>query len=415
MPDVDDPAESGELPGRFEFAREPSPFVVPADPNFERFSDVIRDFTADPGASYSGQDAAGTPDVLDHFRDTEDPSLSIGYDLQRFLVDGAGDPLDASGDGVLRDDDNTLPNTHLVVERQESAAGLGNDGAGVRTYTVGRGCRPETAEATLDPSSGAPTLMELDYQPRKIRSYELHQPSAETTIDIVSTSDADTIDVVVEDEGATTAETLTLNGTTTVTTTASFADLDAVFLRAAPVGDVTVTDGSGTTLLEIDGGLTYSEDNQPVDGDRGIPALGNGSRASEIGTSYEHFVGDRFQRPDAEAVRTRVNSASWTVENDITTDSVHASRLPVVDVGGRTVEVEADVGGPFVSHRSMRESLTKVQQELVHELDGGVLEFASTVPQDAAERERTADDGGVVSYTETFMASGDPPLVVSAN
>jgi hypothetical protein len=387
---------------------------VPSNPDWNRYSDVIRSFTANGGASYGAQESVGSPDAQDHFRGVEDPSLSIGYDLQQFFVDGSGNPVDAAGDAIVRDSENQLQNTHLAVERQTLPSSQGNDNAGVRIYTVGRGLTPTSATATLDPSTENPILAELEYQPRKVRSYRIHQPSAATTIDIVSTDSNDTMDITIENEDAGTTETISLNGTTTVTTTSSFGDIDAVWLSDNPAGDVTLTDGSGTTLMQIDGGISYSDDGNPVDGDRGVPALGTGSHASAIGSTYEHFVGDRFERPSGSDPRARVNSASWTVENDVTTSTQAGSRLPVVDVGNRTVTVDAEVQGPYVSHDSMREALTKVQQNIEHELDGGTVTFNNTVPESNAERSREPSQA-VAGYSETFAASGDPPITLSSS
>lgn len=406
-----DTPDSGQLPGRYEWVEEPERGVVPSDPSWNRFSDTMRSFEADEGASLGRQDGLGTADAVDHNRGTEEPAFDVSYDLQQFFTDGSGNPQDASGYGLLRDQYNRLPGTLTIVGRREYPGG--NDDAGVREFTVVRGAAVDSVEPTLDPSSEQPILMELGCQPVKVRSYLLHQPSSGTTLDIVSSSSNDTMDVTIEDEDAGTTETISLSGTTAVTTTSSFADIDAIWLADNPEGDVTVTDGSGTTLAEIDGGLTYSDDNQPVDGDRGVPALGSGSHAGAIGTSYEHFVGDRFERPAGSAVRPRVNSASWTVENGIETSALHDTRAPAVDEGNREVSIEADVGGQFATHNSMMEALQKVQADLGHELSGGTVTFANTVPTDSATGTREADQA-VASVSETLQASGDPAISFSS-
>lgn len=409
-PTATDTPDSGQLPGRYEFVSEPSRGTVPSNPSFEYFSDVIRSFEPDGGARVARQDGLGTPDAVDHNRGMEEPSLSVGYDLQRFPVDASGNPVDASGYGILRDQYNRLEGTLLVVGRREYPGG--NDNSGVREYTVARGVAVDSVNATLDPSGENPILMELDCQPVKVRSYLIHQPSSGTTVDVVSTSANDTMDITIEDEDAGTTETLTLSGTTTVSGATSFSDIDAIWLSDNPEGDITVTDGSGTTLMEIKGGNTYSDDGSPVDGDRGVPALGSGSRASAIGSSYEHFIGDRFERPSGSDVRARVNSASWSVENNIETNPLHDTRAPAIDEGNRTVTVEADVAGQFVSHDSMMEALQNVQHNLEHELDGGTVTFNNTVPTDSAVETREAEQG-VASLSETFEASGDPAISIS--
>lgn len=407
-----DVPESGQLPGRYEYVVEPSRGEVPTDPEWQRASDVMKTFEMDVGASLARQDSLGTSDAVDHNRGTEEPSLSTSYDLQQFPVDGTGSPQDPSAYGILRDEYNRLQGSLLWVGRREYPGG--NDGAGVREYSVVRGAVVSSVSPTLDPSEENPILMELEHQPVKARSYLIHQPSASTTLEIVSTDDGDAMDITIENEDASTEETIAVNGTTAVTTTTEFGDIDAVWLSDNPEGNIEITDGSGTTLVELTGGLEYSDDDQPVDGDRGVPALGAGSHATEIGTSFEHFVGDRFERPAGEAVRPRVNSASWTVENDIETASLHDTRAPAVDEGNRTVSVEADVGGPYVSHTSMMESLQKVQHDLEHELSGGVITFKNTTPTDSATRTPEADQAAA-SLSETLSASGDPAITLTAN
>ena len=405
-------AESGQLPGRYEWVEEPSPGAVPTDIEWNRFSDVIRTFEMDPGATLARQDSIATADAVDHNRGPEEPSATVGYDLQRFPVDGAGDPVDASAYGILRDQYNDLLGTLLAVGRREY--GGGNDGAGVREFSVVRGAGVDSVSPTLDPSGEQPILMELSLTARKARSYLIHQPSAATTLELVSTDDGDTMEVTIETEDAGTTDTISLDGTTAVTTMTSYSDIDAVWLADNPTGNVTVSDGSGTTFLELTGGLEYSDDDQPVDGDRGIPPLGAGSHAGEIGSSFEHFVGDRFERPAGEAVRARINSASWTIENNINTQALHNTRAPALDAGNRGVTVDADAAGPYISHKSMMESLQKVQQHIEHELSGGTLQFKNAVPTDAAARTVEAEQA-VASISETFSCSGDPAVVLTAN
>lgn len=416
-----DTPESGELPGRYEWVEEPAPGEAPTDPAWNLFSDIMRSFEAEAGASKSRQDGLGTPDAVDHNRGTEEPSLTAGYDLQRFPVDAAGDPIDPSGYGLIRDQYNQLPGTLMVVGRREHPGG--NDGAGVREYTVARGAAVSSVSPTLDPSEENPILMELEHQTQKVRSYLIHQPSASTLLVVKSSSANDTTQsVTIENEGAGTAETVVLNGTSLVSTSATFGDIDAVSLDAETEGDVTVaintgtetSPAEGTTLMTIEGGLTYSDDDQPVDGDLGVPALGTGSHAAALGTKFEHFVGDRFERPAGSAVRPRVNSAGWTVENGIETSSMSHTRAPAVDEGNRAVSVEADVAGPFVSHRSMMEALQNDQADLEHELSGGVITFKNTTPTDSATR-TVENEQSAASMSETFEASGDPAIVLTAN
>lgn len=402
--------ESGTLPGRLEFVREPSYFGVPTDPEWQRYSDRIQSFTAGPNMSYARQPDLGTADAVDHDRGAEDPAADIEYHLQRPLVDGSGAPDDPAADGILRDDRNQLLNSHLICYRRTQDGG--NFGAGIREYTVVRGAKVASAELENDPTAELPIPVSLSYNPRKVRSYLLHQPDTETTLDIVSTSDEDTMEITIEDEGASTAETIALSGTTVVTTTESFSDVDAVFLAEEPAGDVEITDGDGTTVTTLNGGESHSDDGQPVDGERGIPPLGEGSHADPIGTEFEHFVGDRLERPAGSPVRARVSSATLSVENDFDSNPVHDSRLPVYDESERTVTMDADVAGKTVSHENFEQHVLKDQQGLEHELDSTLVTLNNTVPVDIDDRSVDAEEG-VTVYSLTFEASGEPAINLS--
>jgi len=405
-----DQPDSGTLPGRLEWVEEPDYFGVPTNPDWNRFSDVFRSFEPDQGMSYGGQTATGTPDVQDHFRGDEDPSLDVVYDLQRALVDSNDDAQDPAAYGMLRDDQNRLPASLSIVYRREHAGG--NDDAGIREYDVIRGAKVETVNPDLDPSSELPIQMSLSVAPRKVRSYLIHQPSAATTVDVVSSNANDTMDATIENEDAGTTDTVTLSGTTTVTSTESFGNIDAIWLSDTPEGDITITDGSRTTLMEIKGGLSYSDDEQAVDGDRGVPPLQGGSHASEIGTSFEHFVGDRFERPSGSAVRPVVTSGGWIIENEFDTASPHSSRHPLESVGNRTVEVETTASGRNVGHDNFVESLTKDQQDMEHELSRTLVTFKNTVPTEVDPKAVEPEEGRA-DYSVTYSASGEPPIMVT--
>lgn len=404
------PEAGGVLPGRFEFVREPSYFGIPTDPEWNRPSDIVRSFNAGPGMAYAAQTQTGSMDPFQHFRGMEDPSLSIGYDLQQEMVDGSGNAVDPSADVVLRDSENQLANTLLWQHRLEHESG-GNDDAGVRLYTVARGCKGESAEATLDPTAELPILMETTWAPRKVRSYAIHQPSSSTTLEVTSTSANDTMDMTVENEGAGTTETITLTGTNAASGATSFTDIDSIWLASAPEGDVTVADGSGTTIMEIEGGNTMSSDNAPVDGDRGVPSLGGGSHAAALGSSYEHFLGDTFERGGSD-IRARLISGSWSVENDFDDGNVHTSRHPVVDEGDRTVTVDTDVAGKTVSHQNFVEHLTKDIDTITHTLDSTQVSFINCKPVDIDER--TVDpEQARAEYNITWEASSTNAITLS--
>lgn len=403
MSSAHDVPETGELPGRFEWIEEPDGALsIPSDPSWNRFSDTMRGWTATSGATPERNDALGTADAKDHSRGTEEPEATIAYDLMRFPVDGSGDPQGAEAYGMLRDSYNQFHSTLLCVGRQELPGG--DHDAGLRTFTVIRGCVFATVTATLDPSEANPILMELEAEPAKVRSYAIHQPSSATTVSVSSTdSSADSgITATIESEDAAESEDVDMGQTSTT----EFDDIDAIWLDGEPEGDITVDDGSSDTFATLIGGNTYSDDDQAVDGDRGVPALGTGSHASAIDGTKEHFVGDRFERPVGTAVRPRINSASWTIENSIAREPLRQTRAPTIDPGSRTAQVEADVGGPKASHDSIMESLRGETNHLEHELSSGTIKFHDMVVLESYERNLEADDQAAAQGTETFEASG---------
>jgi len=407
MSDTQQTPESGTLPGRHWWVEEPDGRMsVPDDPEWNRFSDRVRAFEADGGAQYERQDAIGTAYADDHGRETEEPDMTIGYDLQQFPLDASDEPQDASYYGLVRDEFNQPPGSLICVERTEVPGG--NDGAGIRLYTVARGAHVN-ASAELDPSAAEPILMELDCQPMKVRSYAIHQLSDAESLTPTSTeSDDDSIDVTIESEDAEQSVTV---GMGTSTDTDEFDDIDAIWLSDEPKGDVTIeSDDSDTVVMEINGGLTYSDDDQPVDGDRGVPVTEGGSTADPINGTYEHFVGDKVERPQGTPVRPRIQSGSWSVENEYGSEATHTSRLPTIDTSDAVVQVEADVAGPKVSHDSMMEALAKTQNDLGHELSSGSIVFKNATVTDSGSREREASGDAVAAISETFSASGDPAI-----
>lgn len=422
-PELDAPPESGTLPGRYEWVEEPTQMEAPANPAWNRFSDNMRQWTATGGASVDRNDGLGTADAVEHSRGTEEPDATIGYDLQRFPVDAAGDPTGAESYALLRDDYNRILSTLMSVGRVEDAGG--NFDAGVRQYTVVRGIKFETYSETLDPSENNPILVELEASPKRVRSYVIHQPDAATAVTITASDPADEgIGVTVESENAATAESGTLTtdsttGVTSYTTTATFDDIDAIWLDGEPVGDVTVEADDGTIIMEssgadsavLAGGLTYSDDAQPVDGDQGVPVLGTGSHPTEIGTTYEYFLGDRIERPDGTPYRSRVNSIELSIENSVEDESLHHTRAPSNDVGNRTITLDADIAGPRASHDSIMESLQKNIFSLGHQLSGGVREFPSLLIQESGEREYEADDQAVAAVSETLENTNGDTIV----
>jgi len=356
--------ESGIRGLRVEFIRETVRGVTDADPDWLLYSDAVQNFTANPTGSINPRGNIGTPDVVNFNAGTESHEFSITYDLQRWFSASG----DAAYDGMDRLSDGSLPASHSVVARA-AAGNTGTAGGGSRIYYVATGALINSANFAGEPESGEPIVVTLNYLCEKLRSYKLDQPASSTTLTVVSTSASDTMDLELEDDGASTTETVTLTGVTPVVTSASFTSIDAAFLSAEPVGDITVTDGSNL-LLTIYGSESYGD----REGDRGIPHLGAGSHGSTIGTTYENILGDTFTRGGSQlGLDADISSVSMSVENAIEANSTVYSIGKVLSEGARTINLNATLFGPKASYDAMVDHLRAVQSDIVWTLTGGTL------------------------------------------
>ncbi|MDL5361350.1 hypothetical protein [Halalkalicoccus sp. NIPERK01] len=260
----------------------------------------------------------------------ESPELEIEYALNRWFVDGNGDPQEMAAYGMQRIA-NILPSSLTFVARttyglvdndtstpkaqpgstvdarynpDSASDGSESTGKASRTYSVMKGV--DVGEGTLTCERGESTWMvELTCPAEHARPYQIDQPNAETELVIHSTDAGDTgLEVTIEDEGAETSETLTLDGadaTTPVSTTATFTDLDAIEIADAD-GDVIDGDAghdyAGNIVIAINDGsaetpeegewlavMWGSDEYGSTYGDPGIPALGAGSHAEDPTTA----------------------------------------------------------------------------------------------------------------------------------
>lgn len=373
---------------RAEFVRESQKGVFPTDPTFEAFSDNITSVDWSPTPGVSERRGIGSPDVATFHNGPEEHELTVEYDLQRWVIDGNGDPNDATGDGVLRNANNDLPNTHGVVIREEnldvpaSETVNGATSKDTRLYLVGIGGRVSSVTYSGDPGSDQPVTVEVTYTFEKIREYQLDQPGTDDTLDITNNGSS-VVDVTVEDEGAVTAEALSIPAGSTYTTTASFDNLDAVELSGDIDGDVVVAEStSGDDLVRIRGSNHYGHG----EGDEGVPALGSGSHAGAVGTAYETILDDTIERPSGTGLGYEINSVEFTVENELDTREQIGTPRMAISAGNRTVEVSTTLVGPTESVQQANEALGEVGANLVWSLSGGSLQ---------ADNARLTDFSGV--------------------
>lgn len=369
-----EPFEAGVRNQRIEFIRESTEGTTPSNPAWSAYSDTINGWWDwEPDANVEGDRTAGDPDVNEWYSGSETHDATITYRLQRWLVDGSGNAQDAAADAMLLDSDNSINNTHSVLSREEHNSG-GNDSAGRRIYHVGKGGHPSNVVLPFETDSGAPVQVELSYQFEKFRSYVIHQPSSSTTVDITNNGSS-SVDVTVEDEGASTAETNTVASGATVTTTASFGDIDAVELSTDVDGDVTVTDGSGTTFMTINGSQNY-----PTAGDLGVPALGSGSHASAVGSSYVQFIDDSYQYNSSD-IAAEIISGELEVDMNLEDNSRLTNARRNIHVTGRTATWSATVAGSQEGVDQVSNYLTQTENDIDWTADEGTVTGSNAVYQ----------------------------------
>ncbi|MCU4754238.1 hypothetical protein OB919_20020 [Halobacteria archaeon AArc-curdl1] len=360
-------ADSGFRNHRIEFVREDEPGVTPDNPDWELFSDTLETALQwDADAQIEAQRGLGDYTIQNHFTGAEDHSVSIEYHLQRFFVDSGGDPLDPTGDAILRADDGNVKNTHTIVDRAEY------DDA--HTYVVARGCYPNLDDVSGDPGSALPIVVSLDYEAKRVRMFKAEQPTGEV-LTVRSTSSDDTSQTLtLESQGSYAQDEVELDGTSEVTTTEEFSSLDAFELDEACEGDVMIEDGDGNELVRLLGAESYDG----AQGDLGVPALGDGSHGDTLNESYERFIDDEITKGSTQ-LAAEVRSASFSVSNDYGKEPVMGGTEQAIHVGEQDAEFSATVAGNFEHHENLVDHLTANEFDLTWEFDGGTVTFKDAV------------------------------------
>jgi len=410
--------ESGQRPHRLEFVREATIGVTPADPEFEAYSDAARSFEPAVNPNIAPQDALGEADSSGSYAGTEESDLAITYGLQRWLLDGSGNAGDAAYDAFARDADNKLPHTHTVVRRMEQA-GLdpdntvsGNASYDTRQYWVGRGGAVDKAVITGDPSEGGPVQVKLTYGFERFRPFQIDQPDTLTLLVVSSSSANDTTQTLtIEDEGGANSVQVALDGTNLVSTSVEFADIDALELDGETEGTVTVAINTGTvssptegdTLAELDGTNSHDTD----DGDRGVPALGGGSRAGRVGTGYELLEdGDTVELPDGTAIGDNIAAIEVSVANNIVRQARASTAGPAIAAEKRECEVAATVFGETEEFGHVRNMVTTNRMDFAWTFSDGPTDTGSLTIEQAKVLEVGATEEPHQSVKQIDVTAG---------
>lgn len=407
--------ESGLYTGRIEFARESVTGQYETDPAYQFYSDNVLEVTHTAGLNIERRNGLGTPDAAGHDKGNEEPEIEILYHLQKQLVDGNGDPDDASADAWSRDTDGRLKNTHQVRLREDRSSSDPDDPTnadGCRIYVIGSGGHP-SVEKELDPENGAPVVVTLTYNCEKVREYEVFQPPGGEALEVASTDAGDTTQTLTIEDDSGTSEDVSLNGDTAVSTTkADWASIQAIELDAETDGDVTVSlASSGDELARIRGASYYAPGDGTLEGDLGVPAVGSGSLATTIGSAFEYFNGASVTRGGA-TLEYDLNRMTAAVDNNIDVTPRHDSTRMRVNEGNRAATLETDVVGWGASAQYHDEALGVNGEDIVITLASSEITFGSAVPQEPGDKERGPDDTAI-EYGVTFEASNDAGVSLS--
>lgn len=361
--------EAGIRPQRMEFVRETSPGVIASSPNWQRFSDYPVAARVTLGNNPSLLRTLGNIDPDQVHLTPEDNTFAVDYILQslddtgtdRLFKDGSGNSQNAITDAIERNSDNELLNTHSFIAREEHNLG-GVAGNGVRLYIHARGAYPGVARIPGDPDD-TPQMVTIEYTAMELRAYIIHQPaSGGELLNVQSTDDADTMDVTLENEDASETDTVTLTGTTPVSTTQSFTGLDVVRALSAPAGNITVEDQSANVLATLYGTAEYDG----IYGEQGMPTLtASGSHGSALGGAKETFPGQTVERPGGTALAENFYGLELVVENNVQPQSRDSSLFKDIRVGNRDVTLTSTEFGETVHHQSLREAARLAEDNLV--------------------------------------------------
>jgi hypothetical protein len=253
-----------------------------------------------------------------------------------------------------------------------------------------------------DPGSQQPVTAEVTYQFAKVREHQLDQPDGNTELAVVNNGSR-AVDVTIENEGATTEETITVGAGATEPTAGTYANVDALELADDLDGDV--------ELYEYDAANAVTEDHLATirgadfyghgEGDMGVRALGAGSHAGAIGTPYETILDDKFERPTGASLAIEVNSVEFSVDNTIETRTQVGTPRMAFAVGDRTVETSATVVGPTESVQNAEQALGERAGTFRWYLDGGELDAVDARLTDFAGVFKTEGEASM-SLDNTF-------------
>lgn len=404
--------ESATRNNRTEFIREDELGVVPTAPTIYPYSSTVLNFNWSAGdVTHDPRQGLGRANPHEFVRGPETHEVTVQYELERWFVDDAGDPLDAAYDAIMRTATNAIPNSHTVQHRTTFGAVSagetvsGNTSRPTRLYTVGTGGYVSEASIVGDPSENQAVTVELTYTFQYVRPYQVDQPDALSGLTVRSTDPADTdLSVTIESDGGTTSESLTTDSadaTTVVASSNDYDSIDAVYVPDEHVGDIVVSlnEGDSTAptegdaLAEIFGSNRYNG----VESDSGIVPVDAGTRNTDgIGTP-ETFIGDSIDK-GTDPIAYEVNAMELGVENSVESTERMSGFGMALSVGDQTITATTTEFGQTTAHQSFEDAMTGAAFDIPWQMDGGTLTVTGTVLDEPGER--ALEEGQAVMTVE---------------
>lgn len=406
--------EGGLRNHRTEFVRETTFGTTPTDPSFLKYSTTVTNFAWQSDSINEPRRGLGSADPHEFLKGPETHEITVTYDMVKWLTDGSGNAEDAAYDGITRDADQLLPNSHTIVDREDKQSidtnqtVSGNASYDTRIYTVAKGAYIDEVALTGDPSDSQPVTVELTYLAQKARSYQIDQPDSTTYIGFKSDDTNDTSQTITieDDSGAT--EDVTLDGTNLVSTTSQYDSIDGLELSAETDGDITTVintgdDASpteGDALAVFSGKTTYNG----VEGDLGVTPVGSGSHESLSDPAAEVFIGDTIDQAGS-PFPYEIPSATFTVENNVNEQERSSGYGMALHPGNREISMEATMFGESMTHGNLVDHLTNTAKNITWTLDGGSIQLDNAILDEPGER--AAEEGQAVMTTDnTFLGDG---------
>jgi hypothetical protein len=396
---------------RVEFVREVTRGDFPTSPAFELYSMNITGLSWSPSPGVNERRGIGGPDIHTFHKGPEEHELTVEYDLQRWLTDGGGNPNDAAYDGVARDSNNDLPNTHSVLVREVNEGVPADETVDAYAETGYSSGNPTTKDTYLmlvgiggyidevtfsgDPGSEQPVTVELSYQFQKVREYQIDQPDGTLTVHNDGTR---SVDVTLANADGSTSNQLTVAAGGSSTTVVAYDELEAVDLSRDVDGPVTVVDnGTGEAIAVIRGSDHYGG----VEGDLGTPSVGGGSHAGALASPYETILDDSIERPVGERIAFEINSVEFTVSTELDTRERIGTLAMGISAGDRTVETTATIVGPTESVQQADEALGVAGANVRWRMDGGNLQANNATLPDVPGVDKSEGEAAM-SLDNTF-------------